>query len=102
MSSLTDNVDQAAEDDGPLVADHVCEITSQDGTDESTSRENGDDERGVAGADLADTAGGVEALGTDGALDLLDKEGRVEHTVDVSRIITWEELLFESAKVDVN
>lgn len=86
---LTDDVDGATNDDGPLATNDVGNITSNESTDESTSRENRDDERGVATTDGADATRGVETLRAQaGTLDLLDEERRVQNTVDVTGVVT--------------
>jgi len=50
-----------------------------------------DNERGVAGADSASATGGIKTLGADGSLDLLDEKRRVEHTVNITGIVTEED-----------
>jgi hypothetical protein len=84
----TNDVDEAAQNDSPLATNHVGQITRDERTNESTSGQDGHDKRSVATSDSASAIWGVEALGTDGTLDLLDEEGRVEHTVDITGIIT--------------
>lgn len=82
--SLTNDVDHAAHDDGPLAANHVGDVTGQDGTHEGTSRKNGDNERGVAAADGTCVARVADTR----ALDLGLEEVGTEHTVDVTRIVS--------------
>lgn len=40
LDDATNNVDQAAHDDSPFTSNAIRDITSDDGTEESTSREN--------------------------------------------------------------
>lgn len=93
VKALTNDIDGAADDNGPLATNDVGDITSNEGTKEGSSRENGDDERGVVAGNGASTAGGVQTLRADGTLDLLNEERGVEDTVDVTRIITVEHLI---------
>ena len=86
MKALTDNVDGTTDYNSPLATNDVGDITGDEGTDESTSGKNRDDERGVAGADS--TAGCGKTIGANGALNLLDEERGVENTVDVTGVIT--------------
>jgi hypothetical protein len=82
---LTNNVNETADNDGPLAADDVGKVTSNKGTNESTGRQNRDNERGVATTDGASATRGVQAVGADTtALDLLDEERGVENTVNVT------------------
>ena len=84
LSVLTDDVDETSDNNGPLAADDVGEVTSNEGTKESTSRQNRDNKRGVA---TADGAFGTRGAGCT-ALDLLDEEFGGENTVDVTGIVT--------------
>ena len=43
----TQRVDDTAHDDGPLAADPVGDITSDEGAEEGTAGQDGDDEGGV-------------------------------------------------------
>jgi hypothetical protein len=56
----------------------------------SLSRQNRDNERGVASTDGAQTIGSVETLRADGAFNLLNEERGVEDTVNVTGIVTVE------------
>ena len=84
--SFTNDIDSTADDNGPLAANHVGKITSDEGTKESTGGKDRNDERSVAGADGAGGAG--ETIGTNRALDFLNEERRSQHTVNVTGIIT--------------
>lgn len=81
LDNDTDAVDEAAEDDGPLATHAVGKITSDQGTEEGTARENRDDERLVALRKSIGTA----------ALDLLDEVLGAVDTVDVTGIVTEED-----------
>ena len=86
---LTNDVDETADNDGPLAANNVGKVTSNEGTNEGTGRQNRDDERGVATTDGASATRGVQTIGAGTtALDLLDKERGVENTVNVTGIVT--------------
>ena len=86
---LTNDVDETANNDSPLAADDVGKVTSDEGTDESTGRQNRDNERGVATTDGASATRGVQPIGAGTtALDLLDEERGVENTVNVTGIVT--------------
>lgn len=86
VEALTNDVDGATNDNGPLATNDVGDITSNKSTEESTSGQDRDNERGVAGAD--GTARGRKTLGADGTLNLLDEERGVENTVDVTRVVS--------------
>jgi hypothetical protein len=91
---LTNNVDETADNDSPLAADDVGKVTSNEGTDESTGRQNRDNERCVATTDGASATRGVQAIGASTtALDLLDEERGVENTVNVTGIITVRQMI---------
>lgn len=81
LNNNTKHVDDTAENDGPLSADHVGKITSSDGTEEGTTRKNRSDEGGVA----------LAQLGGSKALDGLVEDGRAIDTVDVTRVVTEED-----------
>lgn len=82
---LTNDVDETANNDSPLAADDVGKVTSDEGTNESTGRQNRDNERGVATTDGASAPRGVQPIGAGTtALDLLDEERGVENTVNVT------------------
>lgn len=74
----TDDVDETAQDDGSATTDDVGTVTRDERTEESTSRQDGDDERLV---------GTLKRSGT-GTLDESDEDLRANDTVDVSRVIT--------------
>jgi len=77
----TDEVDNAAHDDGPFAAHHISQITGDDGAEESTSREDRDDQRLV----------GRRQLGSIGAFDGLDEDGGAIDTVDIAGVVTEED-----------
>jgi hypothetical protein len=77
----TDHVDDSTEDDSPLAADVVGQITGDDGAEESTSRENGGDEGLVA---LAQRLGTLALNGLDEDLGTVD-------TVDVTGVVPEED-----------
>lgn len=81
LDDNTDSVDNATIDDSPLATNAVGKITSDEGTEEGTARENRDDQRLVALAkgSLAST------------LDLLNEVLGAVDTVDVSGIVTEED-----------
>ena len=81
LDNDTNAVDHATHDDSPLATHAVGKITSDQGTEEGTTRENRDDERLVALG---------ESIGT-AALDLLDEKLGAVDTVDVTGIITEED-----------
>jgi hypothetical protein len=86
LNDNTNHVDQAAHDDSPFTSNAVRDITSDDGTEESTGRENRDDERGVGRTDsIWDRAIGVETL------DVLNEERGWQDTVDVTGVVTKED-----------
>merc|ERR1712023_152369 len=91
LQDNTDDVDETSQNDRPLATNHVGEITSNESTKEGTSGKDRHNERGVAGADSASAIGGIETLGADGSLDLLDEKRRVEHTVNVTGIVSEED-----------
>lgn len=81
LDDHTDHVDEAAHDDSPFATDALGDITSDDGTEEGTSREDGDDERLV---------GGAQGCGA-GAFDQLDEVLGTVDTIDVTGVITKED-----------
>jgi hypothetical protein len=81
LDNNTNAVDSATHDDSPLATHAVGKITSDQGTEEGTARENRDDERLVALG---------EGLGTH-ALDLFDEVLGAVDTVDVTGIVTEED-----------
>lgn len=85
VKALTNDIDGAADDNGPLATNDVGDITSNKSTEESTSGQDRDNERGVARAD--GTAGGGDTIRADGALNLFDEERGVENTVDVTGVV---------------
>lgn len=78
---LTNHVQNAAGDDSPLAADHVGDIAGDDGTEEGTGGEDGDDERQMR-------AGESSCVST---LDGLVEDGIGGDTVDVTRVIAEED-----------
>lgn len=81
LDNDTERVDDATIDDSPLAADHVGKITSDESTEEGTTRENRDDQRLVAFTE----SGGLRAL--DGANEV----ERTVDTVDITGVITEED-----------
>ena len=77
----TDDVDHTARDDGPLAANDVGDIASNECTEEGSAGEDGNDERLMRRLQL----GGVWAFNT------LVELSQAEDTVDVSRIVTEED-----------
>jgi hypothetical protein len=90
LNDHTDEVDDAATDDGPFATDEICHITSDDGAEESTAGEDRDDQRLVR---RSNTVGGVSVR----TFDLADEDGGTEDTVDVTGVITEEDTT-ESSK----
>lgn len=80
LNNDTDHVDKAADNDSPLSADPIRDVTSSESTEEGTGRQDGGDESLVALSKL---------LRTD-AVDGLDEDLGALDTVNVSRIITEE------------
>lgn len=78
---LTDSVDTATSDDSPLATDDVGNVTSDDRTKESTSRENRSDQREPATSKL---------LGAR-AFDQLDENRGGSDTVDVAGVVAEED-----------
>ena len=83
LDHATDHVDEAAENDSPLAADHVGKVTGDEGAKEGTAGQNGDDERLVRFRD----GSGAGASAFDG----IDEHLRAENTVDVTGVITEED-----------
>jgi hypothetical protein len=81
---LTDDVDHAATNDGPLATDHVRDVTSNDSTNEGTGGQDRGNQRGVAGGE------GI-TLHEWASIDFRDEERRVEDTVDVTGVVTEED-----------
>ena len=81
LNDHTDSVDNTTVDDSPLAADEVCDITTSDGANECTKRQDRDNEGGVRGRD------GVGA----GALDILNEDCVSEHTIDITGVVTEED-----------
>jgi hypothetical protein len=75
LENDTDDVDKTTDDDSPATTDGVGDITSDDGTEEGTGRENSSNERVVR------TGERIVAS----ALDQVDEDGGTGDTVDV----TW-------------
>lgn len=81
LDNDTDHVDEAADDDGPLSADPVGDVTSNQGTEEGTARQDGGDEGGM----------GVGELGSGSALNGLVEDGGAVDTVDVTGVVAEED-----------
>lgn len=81
LDNDSEHVDATADDDGPLSANPVGNITSDQGTEEGTAGQDRGNQGGVA----------VGELGGEGALDGLVEDGRAVDTVDVTGIIAEED-----------
>ena len=94
LENNSDQIDDTSCNDGPLAADDIGSVTSNDGTEESTSGKDRDDERGVRTGD----GGGANAF------NVLNEVRRVQDTVDVTGIITEENTTErrESAELQTN
>jgi len=88
VEALTNHVNGATDDNSPLATNDVGDITSNKSTEEGTSGQDRDNERGVTGAD--GTARGGDTLTANGALNLLNEERGVENTVDVTGVVSRE------------
>ena len=81
LNDATDSVDGAADNDGPLAADPVGEVTGDESTEESTARQDGDDQGLVRTAESGGT----------GTLDSGDENAGARDTIDVTGVITEED-----------
>lgn len=81
LDNNTDNVDETTNDDGPLAANELGNVTGDEGAEEGTGRENGDNQ-GLVG--LAEGRGG-------GTVDGADEGAGTRDTVDVTRVVAEEE-----------
>ena len=81
LENATNDVDTAASDDSGASTNSVGQITGDDGTEESTGRQNGDD-KGVVGPGECLLAW---------AFDGLDEDLGAGDTVDVSRVVAEED-----------
>ena len=89
--SLTNDVDNATSNDGPLATNDVGSVTGDEGTEEGTGREDGGDERQVATRE-GRVAASCDLGGDVGlALDESDEDTRASDTVDVTGIVTEED-----------
>jgi hypothetical protein len=89
--SLTNDVDNAASDDGPLATNDIGSVTGDEGTEEGTGREDRSDERQVATGE-GGSAASCDLGGDVGfALDQSDENLGASDTVDVSGIVTEED-----------
>lgn len=89
--SLTNDVDNATSDDGPLATNDVGGVTSDESTEESTSREDRSDERQVAALERGSQAGGLLGEDVGFTLDEGDEDAGASDTVDVTGIVTEED-----------
>lgn len=90
LGDTADHVDEATENDSPLAANEVRKVTSNDGAEEGTERQDRDDERGVGAADLLSV----------GALDDVDEGLETHGVVDVARVIAEEDATERSESAD--
>lgn len=81
LDDNTKHVDGTTDDDSPLTADPVGDITGSDGTEEGTGREDGGDEGQVV----------LTQLGGTDTLDGLDEDLGAVDTVDVTGVVTEED-----------
>jgi len=81
LKNNTDDVDQATDTDSVLATKDFGDITGDEGTEESTGREDRDDQRVV----------GAGKHGLASTLNSLDEDRRGSNTVDVTRVITEED-----------
>lgn len=51
LNDNTDHVDAATKDDSEFTTDYLSHVATNKSTEESTGRQDGDDQRGVRGAD---------------------------------------------------
>ena len=89
--SLTNDVDTTAHDDGPLAANDVGHVTSDESTEESTSRKDRSDQRQVAASQGRVLVGCNLCVDVGIALDESDEDLGAGDTVDVTRIVTEED-----------
>jgi hypothetical protein len=89
--SLTNDVDNATSDDSPLATDDIGGVTSDESTEESTSREDRSDERQVAALEGGSQAGGLLGEDVGLTLDEGDEDAGASDTVDVTGIVTEED-----------
>jgi hypothetical protein len=90
--SLTNDVDNATSDDGPLATNDVGGVTSDESTEESTGREDGGDERQVAALEGGSGCASGKLSGNVGlTLDEGDEDAGASDTVDVTGIVTEED-----------
>lgn len=81
LDNDTTDVDQATDDDSPLAANELGDISSNDGSEEGTGRQDRGDQRQV----------GIGEGSGRGTLDSLVEGRRARDTVDVTRVITEED-----------
>jgi len=89
--SLTDSVDTATENDGPLATNDVGGVTSDESTEESTSREDRSDERQVAALEDDRQVGCKQVGDVFFTLDQSDEDLGTSDTVDVTGVVTEED-----------
>jgi len=89
--SLTDNVDGAAKNDGPLATNDVGGVTSDESTEESTSGKNRSDEGQVATPEGNSLVVCEKVLNVCLTLDESDEDAGTSDTVDVTGVVTEED-----------
>jgi len=87
----TNDVDNATSDDGPLATNDVGGVTSDESTEESTSREDRSDKRQVAALEGSSQTGGLLGEDVGLTLDEGDEDTGASDTVDVTGIVTEED-----------
>lgn len=80
QNGITENVDEATDDNSPFTTDSVGDITGDESAKEGTSGENRSDQRKPLALE-----GGSAA-----AFDEIDEDFGSGHTVDVTRVVTEE------------
>lgn len=98
LKDTTDDEDEAASDDGQTTADEIGDITSNDGTEEGTSRQDrgGEGDLGrsnneVLGVILEGITSKASVLGVVEASVLLDEVGHGEDTTHPTSVISEED-----------
>lgn len=89
--SLTNDVDGTAHDNGPLAANDIGHVTSDEGTEESTSRKDRSDQRQVAASEGRAVTSGDLSIDESVTLDESDEDSGASDTVDVTGVVTEED-----------
>jgi hypothetical protein len=90
-TSLTNDVDNTAHDNSPLAANDVGHVTSDEGTEEGTSRQDRGDQRQVAAGQGRTVAGSDLSVNELITLDESDEDLGAGDTVDVTGVVTEED-----------